>query len=240
RLLQAFQRQRVLVHQAVRFGEIRFRERLFLHPAPVALVAAFAVIPLGIGLALVARPAALLLRLCFLQRHFARARALAVARDHFLALAALLAAGFGVLLVFVLALVAVFAFLLFAVGARLRLLRLLLLGLRVRGTRRIRRPARQIRALVYLLIDDRRECRFFVELVRNPERVRDSRSRFEQAAQPRIQCRRLTAGNRERALDHGQCEIVVRQRLGWTQPVRDAGCIEACEKVRHALLHACI
>ena len=66
-----------------------------------------------------------------------------------------------------------------AVGARLRLLRLVLLGLRMRGTRRVRRAARQVRALVNLGIGYRCQFRFPVPFIGNAECIGDGRRRLQ-------------------------------------------------------------
>ena len=141
---QTLQRIRVLVHQAVGLRHVRFSEPLFLHPAPVALIARLTIIPFGIRHTFVAASAHSTLGVGFARRLSGRAAAFAIARD-FLAFATLLLVPRLRILrrpVFFLALILLLALLF---GARLRLLLRLAVpadvraassSVRVRGGRR--------------------------------------------------------------------------------------------------------
>src|SRR5262249_11093472 len=148
--------------QAVGLGDVRLRELLFLDPAPVALVAALAIIPLRVRNALVRGTGVRALVLGAAGRAGRGAAGVAVTRDLLLLPAVALVPALGVLRRLLL-LLAVFLRLLLALGSRLGLLLLIVVLLRVREPRGVGTAARQVRGMETFQVGDGRQLGVLVD-----------------------------------------------------------------------------
>ena len=154
----------------------------------------------------------------------------------------MIAAGFGILFVFL----TVFAVALFliGVGAGLGLLRLVLALLCMHGARGVRRAPRQISTAEHFGVDHRCENRTCIKIIRDAEGVGQRRSRFEQGFEPRIEigghAGNITAQQCQGATHRRQRCFVVGPRLQQTHAVLDTGRMQAAQIIRHQALNAAI